>query len=81
MFQHTAARRRLPEHKLSFVDTIAVSTHSRTEAAAIEVFTEYVFKRFQHTAARRRLHPDRNPAGAEVMFQHTAARRRLQQEI
>ena len=55
MFQHTAARRRLPEHKLSFVDTIAVSTHSRTEAAAIEVFTEYVFKRFQHTAARRRL--------------------------
>ena len=34
MFQHTAARRRLPEHGIIDIVDPTVSTHSRTKAAA-----------------------------------------------
>ena len=34
MFQHTAARRRLPTEKANLVGAINVSTHSRPKAAA-----------------------------------------------
>ena len=78
MFQHTAARRRLPWLLPPISTSLKVSTHSRPKAAACvpSVYAISVFL-FQHTAARRRLHhvfvvPDRI-----VMFQHTAARRRL----
>ena len=56
MFQHTAARRRLPKNSLSTDAIIVVSTHSRPKAAAptylVPALSVMVF---QHTAARRRL--------------------------
>ena len=56
MFQHTAARRRLPKNLNFYIRLIDVSTHSRAEAAArcIESILANQYK-FQHTAARRRL--------------------------
>ena len=55
-FQHTAARRRLRAIKEGFMNTLAVSTHSRTKAAAFSCFLhKKVSCKFQHTAARRRL--------------------------
>ena len=58
LFQHTAARRRLPLTPLIEVKDLTVSTHSRAEAAAIFIFIKKdEHFRFQHTAARRRLLP------------------------
>ena len=54
-FQHTAARRRLDDCSIQFVDLIAVSTHSRPKAAGKNCLSWSVSLRFQHTAARRRL--------------------------
>ena len=57
MFQHTAARRRLPANiTLSEFVGILVSTHSRAEAAALAAIKQQEdLLMFQHTAARRRL--------------------------
>ena len=55
MFQHTAARRRLPNEVKKMILEIKVSTHSRTKAAAPFLPTVFNIGRFQHTAARRRL--------------------------
>ena len=78
MFQHTAARRRLPT---TFGDVFVlgvVSTHSRPKAAAKDKFVLNNSSLFQHTAARRRLHTRRATETKAGTFQHTAARRRLQ---
>ena len=55
LFQHTAARRRLPSIISSSVISFDVSTHSRPKAAASTPFIALVSLMFQHTAARRRL--------------------------
>ena len=56
MFQHTAARRRLPTARNDGFITLDVSTHSRPKAAACELKVEDdEVEVFQHTAARRRL--------------------------
>ena len=77
MFQHTAARRRLPIIFAIRSLIVAVSTHSRAEAAAFSRFRQ-AFKTTVSTHSRAE-------AAAKVlnwkklidMFQHTAARRRL----
>ena len=61
LFQHTAARRRLPVTKNLKPGAYIVSTHSRAEAAALLLTSHALFTAFQHTAARRRL---RFPVGA-----------------
>ena len=55
MFQHTAARRRLPLFYTFLDPHIVVSTHSRAEAAAHGQNLYLDNLEFQHTAARRRL--------------------------
>ena len=55
-FQHTAARRRLQAKGQWTQSVWAVSTHSRTKAAANNGVQFYIRCKFQHTAARRRLH-------------------------
>ena len=58
LFQHTAARRRLPCSDIQSFHFISVSTHSRPKAAAyIALNMLNCLNRFQHTAARRRLLP------------------------
>ena len=54
-FQHTAARRRLPEPAPTVNLLRLVSTHSRPKAAAKEGQITLEALMFQHTAARRRL--------------------------
>ena len=77
-FQHTAARRRLLHEDFEGKDYSAVSTHSRTKAAASRlVLLPCMGMRFQHTAARRRLPSIRIVTSPSAVFQHTAARRRL----
>ena len=78
MFQHTAARRRLPWLLPPISTSLKVSTHSRPKAAACvpSVYAISVFL-FHHTAARRRLHPKGGAKSTKKLFQHTAARRRL----
>ena len=61
-FQHTAARRRLPDARRYRALYGVVSTHSRPKAAAAGEGAEAARGLFQHTAARRRLRwppPDR----------------------
>ena len=56
MFQHTAARRRLPSIVKGQKNQELVSTHSRPKAAAwLCGIWSYFATLFQHTAARRRL--------------------------
>ena len=55
LFQHTAARRRLPLAIFSYRRHQNVSTHSRPKAAAQEKRKNLLKCVFQHTAARRRL--------------------------
>ena len=56
MFQHTAARRRLPGAIRANHIASGVSTHSRPKAAANAGLTAiHGGLLFQHTAARRRL--------------------------
>ena len=55
-FQHTAARRRLPEFKASFIGGLEFQhTAARRRLPNIPVAPAR-FELFQHTAARRRLH-------------------------
>ena len=77
LFQHTAARRRLPSTSSSGWASKRVSTHSRPKAAACKAARKRRGCWFQHTAARRRL-PDKTIQQQNGrLFQHTAARRRL----
>ena len=39
-FQHTAARRRLPEHRVRHHGRLSVSTHSRPKAAATVIYAQ-----------------------------------------
>ena len=55
LFQHTAARRRLPTNLILTQAAGLVSTHSRAEAAATRHCNKTDKSPFQHTAARRRL--------------------------
>ena len=59
MFQHTAARRRLPKYRKSHVAPPFKFQHT---AARRRLQVEYIdasdFYEFQHTAARRRLHKE-----------------------
>ena len=55
VFQHTAARRRLPARAPASLCAALVSTHSRPKAAAAAAPTPNYTAWFQHTAARRRL--------------------------
>ena len=56
MFQHTAARRRLPINGITTSGGFRVSTHSRPKAAANCKCMQLIrLQKFQHTAARRRL--------------------------
>ena len=56
LFQHTAARRRLPEWSKVDNGSYVVSTHSRPKAAAGLISLGPIKgPAFQHTAARRRL--------------------------
>ena len=79
MFQHTAARRRLPHQDAKRLWSQDVSTHSRPKAAA-EGVRAYGAIRDVSTHSRPKaaaaagLHDPVNHA----KFQHTAARRRLQ---
>ena len=57
-FQHTAARRRLHYRYNEMPQREIVSTHSRAEAAAIQMHVLVHRLKFQHTAARRRLPDD-----------------------
>ena len=77
MFQHTAARRRLPNLETSFIKYAGVSTHSRPKAAAKALMIRLIVQMFQHTAARRRLLVQQYLIQFLPEFQHTAARRRL----
>ncbi len=77
LFQHTAARRRLPLAIFSYRRHQNVSTHSRPKAAAQEKRKNLLKCVFQHTAARRRLPTASETVANDREFQHTAARRRL----
>ena len=78
MFQHTAARRRLPGSGVLSQIHNQVSTHSRPKAAASNRHAGmFPQGKFQHTAARRRLPEPASCAVLAAKFQHTAARRRL----
>ena len=78
-FQHTAARRRLPQKRCLFCDGDHVSTHSRAEAAADKSDTLTchltVSTHSRAEAAAWILFAEFNFV---FVFQHTAARRRLQ---
>ena len=78
VFQHTAARRRLPQRNHTADTGAWVSTHSRPKAAASSA-APIIFCRlkFQHTDARRRLPGLHLVLLTLNLFQHTAARRRL----
>ena len=73
VFQHTAARRRLPEAGTSSSSRPSVSTHSRTKAAAFFDTRHVVYHPlFQHTAARRRLRPaSRCRLGSDSVSTHS----------
>ena len=78
VFQHTAARRRLPYPPSGGTPLRGVSTHSRPKAAALrQADGTWQEAPFQHTAARRRLLALLHLRHAARLFQHTAARRRL----
>ena len=78
-FQHTAARRRLLIDEAAFHEDLAVSTHSRTKAAArfasLQYCTPLGFNTQPHEGG---CVPNMDTKYNEVEFQHTAARRRLQ---
>ena len=74
VFQHTAARRRLPKLQAARVSFILVSTHSRAEAAAGSgASIGAICVGFQHTAARRRLHIGVGKRIAESVSTHSRA--------
>ena len=77
VFQHTAARRRLPQtvRRLSY-QCMFQHTAARRRLHPI-IKTNARMRKFQHTAARRRLPKKSARNKAKTGFQHTAARRRL----
>ena len=78
LFQHTAARRRLPPARRGPVFDSHVSTHSRPKAAACMVFSlprPDIVSTHSRPKAAARTRPA--AARAQATFQHTAARRRL----
>ena len=81
MFQHTAARRRLPHHgRVGFVIGV-VSTHSRPKAAARDTLIHLRFQRSFNTQPPEGGCMSAFSMFSELtMFQHTAARRRLRQQ-
>ena len=77
MFQHTAARRRLPPLIHCVEISCTVSTHSRAEAAAQKAGSgSFVVNVSTHSRAEAAALKDLSGYGISV-FQHTAARRRL----
>ena len=78
MFQHTAARRRLPFALLDLQAKANVSTHSRTKAAASRptkpLKSKFGFNTQPHEGGCLWLV---KTVGVPQKFQHTAARRRL----
>ncbi len=77
VFQHTAARRRLPKS----VGRCALTMWFQHTAARRRLLPGMPVRAratpFQHTAARRRLPWQPESDGKRQLFQHTAARRRL----
>ena len=77
MFQHTAARRRLPFFNKGLKNFVLVSTHSRAEAAALNHSTDIAFSLVSTHSRAEAAANDVDSAVSEEAFQHTAARRRL----
>ena len=78
LFQHTAARRRLPRTPCSSLYSSSVSTHSRPKAAADTVrFRRQRDQSFNTQPPEGGCVSRGNPFKAFKGFQHTAARRRL----
>ena len=77
MFQHTAARRRLPGFRAAATaaDTFQHTAARRRLPGLRRPF--FLACEFQHTAARRRLPKLTAQPLESLLFQHTAARRRL----
>ena len=80
LFQHTAARKRLPEAVSLLKRKGIVSTHSRAEAAA------YTTNKIEHRIASFNTQPRGGGCQgfidadvSSLTFQHTTARRRLLQ--
>ena len=79
MFQHTAARRRLPRDVLRTSSEHYSFNTQPPEGGCSPVERRAFWQaEFQHTAARRRLPGLGALDGCYPVFQHTAARRRLQ---
>ena len=77
-FQHTAARRRLPDDGLPYIILANVSTHSRAEAAAGKIHLFQLQNHSFNTQPRGGgCFVSRVPMLPFIWFQHTAARRRL----
>ena len=76
MFQHTAARRRLPG-RYSKKLTLSSFNTQPPEGGWSKIASTSSNTMFQHTAARRRLGDILHMFKSCVRFQHTAARRRL----
>ena len=78
MFQHTAARRRLPPDGPPPERARVVSTHSRPKAAARHPAAKAALVGCFNTQPPEGGCPDRKTLGSRPRsFQHTAARRRL----
>ena len=77
LFQHTAARRRLPNFFLCLSCRKSFNTQPRGGGCLPLSKKNTILSVFQHTAARRRLLTTQKPSKIIFQFQHTAARRRL----
>ena len=78
MFQHTAARRRLPKATATLLYITSVSTHSRAEAAAVDVKHYRLLNVSFNTQPPEGGCTGRTDSLSQTrQFQHTAARRRL----
>ena len=78
LFQHTAARRRLPAHQKTTLQAMP-GFNTQPRGGGCKTFSpgRYPPFLFQHTAARRRLPCVNRYFKGDKLFQHTAARRRL----
>ena len=82
MFQHTAARRRLPAAATPAAAATQVSTHSRPKAAApICRLIGLRHACFNTQPPEGGCAPPRKCSAPAAAFQHTAARRRLQSDV
>ena len=77
VFQHTAARRRLPKRTTALHPRLGFNTQPPEGGCPWFKLAMHDDGMFQHTAARRRLSRLLPLTCALAMFQHTAARRRL----